>query len=483
MTRITTLAFSLLSAGLTISLVLTTPAIAQDTAAVSPDAASYIGVINADDVYIRAGANESYYAFAKASRGALVQVVGEKFDWIRIATVGPAFKNVLGYIKYETSGAPRLRLSADGSSAVTLGRVDIYAPNLDASNNPGESWKPIIRLEAEQPLQVVETITTDRELIHKVILPATASGWIHKKFVDQANSAQLAQWKQSLADMAAMPRPTVSQTAATKPPAKTVETPSQAPTETKQSSETQNDAVVGPQQPAEPSARPQTQGTVPSDLDAQAAPAEEDRAAEEAAEAEKKMQALKLPDLEAALKQVQGEDPATAELDPLRNLYLEFADRHADDAKAARYAKARAEQLGVWMDIQKQRAELAEAQARAQSDTQDVLHARKALDASAEYVVVGRLVASTIYDGARLPKLLRIQDPGTNRTLAYLRLKPDDHDVASMISQIIGVVGDKSFDEVLQLSIVSPRRIDILSPNQDTVTVNASSREQASITP
>jgi len=187
---------------------------------------------------------------------------------------------------------------------------------------------------------------------------------------------------------------------------------------------------------------------------------------------EPQVKEVTLDDLEAALKQLQKEDPVTAELEPLQGLFADFSERHATDMpKQSRYAAARAKQLDVWMEVQKERLQAHDALVRAKSTGDETIAARKMLDRGAEYAAVGRLTASTIYDGKRLPRLLRLQDAGTGRTVAYVRMKDDDHDLASMISQIIGIVGDKTYDDVLRLNIVTPRRIDILAPNTETVSV------------
>jgi hypothetical protein len=75
---------------------------------------------------------------------------------------------------------------------------------------------------------------------------------------------------------------------------------------------------------------------------------------------------------------------------------------------------------------------------------------------------VGRVAASTIYDGQSLPKLFRLQDPATGRTIAYL--KPDaDYALANRIDVIVGIVGDKAYEDALRLNIITPKRVDTLA--------------------
>ena len=71
--------------------------------------------VTAADVYVRSGPADSYYPFGRLERGDLVRVVGEKYNWARIRTVGPAFDDLFGYIRLPRADAGRFRLLADGS--------------------------------------------------------------------------------------------------------------------------------------------------------------------------------------------------------------------------------------------------------------------------------------------------------------------------------------------------------------------------------
>jgi hypothetical protein len=85
-------------------------------------------------------------------------------------------------------------------------------------------------------------------------------------------------------------------------------------------------------------------------------------------------------------------------------------------------------------------------------------------------VAVGRVAASTIYDGESLPKLLRLQDASTGRTVAYLHLD-EQYEAANLIGNLVGIVGERHYDGGLRLNIVTPKRIDLLLPEQRTATV------------
>jgi len=144
-------------------------------------------------------------------------------------------------------------------------------------------------------------------------------------------------------------------------------------------------------------------------------------------------------------------------------MYAALADRNPNDSRIQRYTAARIKQLDLWKESQQRKLEVLGATERMKLSGDEADAVRAALERSAEYTAVGRVAASTIYDGANLPKLFRLQDPATGRTIAYL--KPDqDYALANRIDVIVGIVGDKTYDEGMRLNMITPRRIDVLTP-------------------
>jgi hypothetical protein len=354
---------------------------------------------------------------------------------------------MFGFIKYDKSDASKLRIEADGRTAVTLGRVDVLAPNMDAKFKPGDSWKALVKLEADQKLLILETIDAGEAVIQKVALPEGAQGWIAMAYLRRATPDEASQWLTRVATSVpatdSKPKSAVKPT--TTPPAIAAQTGDEevtietttielAETDDASTSETPTDAVAANAEVAtEPKPAP--------------APPKEPT----------------LEDLEMAFKLLQKEPIETAEVIPLRELYLALGRRNPSDAKISRYVTGRTDQLQIWADLQKKRLELEDVRARIKSSADDTDAAWRKLEASAEYTAVGRVAASTIYDGEGLPKMLRLQDGATGRTLAYL--KPDEkYELVNLIGNLVGIVGDKTYDETLRLNIISPRRIDILTP-------------------
>jgi hypothetical protein len=409
------------------------------------DQEPYIAVVNGMDVYIRCGAAESYYPFAKANEGDLVKVTGAKPDWARITTIGPAFRDAYGYVKHAKGDSTRFRLSADGKTGTTLGKTEIIAPNMDLKSLPKDSWKSLVRIDANQTLRVIETTSIENETIHKVVLPESASGWISAAYLSPASESQAAQFDEIVEEMkrtAAQPKkgaggsPVLGSEAPNANDVKPIDDPAATPTET-------------------PIVEPVAEETTPVDLvPVTPAPATTQPVKEKGPPT--------IDDLEGLYKLLQKEPIETAEVAPLREQYIELGKR---EPKMARRCAARIEQLNTWEEVQKKKHELAALRTRMKEGADETAKAHAALIQSAEYTAVGVVASSTVYDGQSLPKLLRLQDPATNRTIAYL--KPDEEfKLVNLIGNLVGVVGEKTYDGSLRLNIIEPKRTDVLQPEQ-----------------
>jgi hypothetical protein len=441
--------------------VLTRPAWAQSPASAED---SYIAVITADDVPVRCGAAESYYPFGKLKEGDLVKVVGDKFNWARISIMGPAFRDFFGYVCIPRTEPGRFRLENDGKKGRTLGSVDLRAPNLNTKYDPRNSWKALLVLEPDTALDVLEISETERQMVYKVRLPQKAEGWISMSYLKRGGPEQVAAWNEALTRPQTQPKE--AETAADlertgdseavlareeqaippvvqKPTAQETEADERAPEST---------AEAPPLQPGSP---PETEATGASGAAGAATPPALEATAAQA----------ELEKLEAVYHELLEEPIETAEVLPLRDLYLKLADEHPESKRIVRYASARAEQLEIWADLQQRRAELGRLRKRLELSAEEAEAMRLALEATANYVAVGRLAASTVYDGERLPELYRIQDASTARTIAYLRPSDEFH-LEEMLGQLVGIVGKKTYDEGLRLNLIEPERIDLLTPKR-----------------
>ncbi|MEM6333293.1 MAG: hypothetical protein AAF823_08150 [Planctomycetota bacterium] len=82
-----------------------------------------------------------------------------------------------------------------------------------------------------------------------------------------------------------------------------------------------------------------------------------------------------------------------------------------------------------------------------------------------DYDAVGRLLASSVYNGASLPLMFRLVEPSSGRTVAYV--KPGlIGDSRAMLGRIVGVLGPTRYDPVLKLNVVQLETIEALDPSE-----------------
>lgn len=73
---------------------------------------------------------------------------------------------------------------------------------------------------------------------------------------------------------------------------------------------------------------------------------------------------------------------------------------------------------------------------------------------------IGRLLTSGVYDGRRLPRFYRLVEPGTGRTIAYLRPGPAI-DPKPQLGKLVVVRGPMHWDKALKLRIIEPQRSEL----------------------
>jgi hypothetical protein len=454
-----------------------TPATAQQRGKdAGKDAAKgSLAVVTHADVFVRSNPADSYYPFGKLKRGDVVMVTGERYKFARVLTMGPAFKDFFGYIRHPRDSASPLKIAPDGKKARTLGKTDVLAPNLNTNYKPSDSWKRILSLPANAEVTILQTFESDRNVVHKVVLPEQAEGWVSTAQLVAAGPEQIAAWDkamrgggQAVADAGqkkATPKPEAEQPPAvasatpkpTTPRAMPREEPTVKPVVEKPTPAAPQTVMAQPTQTgldetAEHMAQPEPNRPAAIDPAPAAKPAPE---LAKAMDAEARLEAL-----ESAFEIVKGEPIHTAEVIPLRDLYRALR-AESDTPKVVHVAGSRAEQLAIWADLQARRMELRRIKAQLETKSGEAEALRRAFETSGPYAVVGKLMASTIYDGARLPRLFRVQDEITGRTMAYLR-PTDDFDLEGMLGQTTGIVGDMHYEGTLRVKLITPRRIDLL---------------------
>lgn len=175
----------------------------------------------------------------------------------------------------------------------------------------------------------------------------------------------------------------------------------------------------------------------------------------------------RLDDLNAKFDQIKKTPIEEAELTPLIAEYQRLLDATPDTTDNSRrraLIKAKMELLQIRADMQKGLRDVKEVEKTSALGTAALAERQAAIAAKPRYTVVGRLSASTVYDGSRLPLMYRVLSvegfPG--RTLAYLTPAPGV-DVAGKVGQLVGVIGEGTTDASLGVPVLKPSRLDALA--------------------
>lgn len=402
--------------------------------------APYFALVSADDAMMRCGSEDNFYPIAKLVRGQLVRVDGEGAGWSRVGYPAgtPAF-----------IPADSFQPDSTGKTGTVTKASKLKALNLTTGLKG--SWAPVL----ETPVAVGTRLAIlDAEATpdgrgstaFKVTPPENARAFVptsalKKATNDEINTAMASQPKAT--EGAKPEQPTKPIAAAPNPPA--------GPTATR----------------IPPGSKPAPAATNPTTT-AEAKPAQP-------------IPASPYEKLEAAFEAVKKQPPETAEFGPLMSEIQAAMDK-LDDSPSSSMIRRRLDQrlnyLRLSMDIQAQKRRLADSQAT-WSDHDKVIKQRMDDVAKArQYTLVGRLSASTIYDGKRMPLMYRVQTVGgpAPRTLAYL--KPDAKlGIDAKLGQVVGVVGEAVMDPTLRINILTPLRVDTLEPAEPPVPTSPSTEQ------
>jgi len=178
--------------------------------------------------------------------------------------------------------------------------------------------------------------------------------------------------------------------------------------------------------------------------------------------------------LESAFVTLSKEPIEDAEIAPLiaefGRLRSTLTNAEADKDQLLRIDQ-RLDLLDVRLSFQKNLRALNAVSEQANADAETMRLRLAELDKSRAYSLVGRLSASAIYDGQRLPFMYRLQsvEGGAGRTIAYI-MPNKDLDLNGKLGSIVGVEGESNVDAALNLRIVTPTRVDLLTPALSSVT-------------
>jgi len=443
-------------------------ALLQHAAAQSPDAGSasapatepYLAVVTADNVYVRSAPSvQSSYPFGKLKRGDVVRVGEESFGWARVQTEGPAFAQIYGVVPADS----RVTVSEDGKTLSVNAKSELRAPNISTPDaSLAASWKQIARLEPGATLSVVDRVDSERDAVYRVRLPAVAEGWVNMNFLRKATQAEATKFNAPTPDE-------IATMAAADVLTQEVQPPAAAPVDGGTTTDAAAPDITGGDAPIDATGTATTTevivtgGTAAAKATEPAAPPAPVKTPEQIAFERRRSTMI---DLESLYSSVRGQTKAEAELHALRGRYLELAIVAVGDPEIVSKANGRAEQLRLEIEVQSRIIELERMKARIEGERDSIASVARAIEARSEYTVVGILNASLVYDGERLPLLYRIQDPSTGQTVAYIAPGPG-FQLSTMLGNLLGIRGEKSYDEALRVDVVAPKAVDILTPRQD----------------
>jgi len=170
-------------------------------------------------------------------------------------------------------------------------------------------------------------------------------------------------------------------------------------------------------------------------------------------------------ELYAAYRRVVDEPIEGAELAPLIAEFEAAIGRAEPGSADAQRLGARLELLEIRRELQRDLSDVETAADRAAREREAINRLVVDWRSRPAYTVVGRLMASALYDGRRLPLMYRLQSldgPG-GRTIAYI-LPSDELDLNAKIGAVVGVVGDARRDRTISVRLVEPERVDVLEP-------------------
>ncbi len=420
----------------------------------APAKEPYVAIVTQSDTLVRSGPSvESAYPFGKLPQGAVLFVSEESLGWARVALTGDTFTGWFGYVPASAAAVA----NDDGSMLSITGRSEVRAPNFEANGDPEKSFKMIAPLGDGDVLEILEVVKGERGNFYAVKLPAKATGWVNASALRPATPAESA----SATPAAPSPRPIATPT--------TTPAAAMPATETTPSTTTTPD-LSGPRPITDPPTTivptpAETITLTPPDDASTPAPstAVDSTTARNLAAA--KARAATYEDLEKLWAKLRKAPVESAELTQLRERYLAFAEDPATSSIRASLAQTRASQIALRMEVQDSILELAKLKAKSNASVDGIANLELALLNRKGYDAVGRLNASLVYDGERLPLLYRLMDNVTGQTIAYI-VPASAFDLSSMLGLLVGIKGPIEYDGALRLNTLSPSAIDVLASTQ-----------------
>jgi uncharacterized protein YgiM (DUF1202 family) len=431
------------------------------------------GVVNSANVFVRSGPNEGYYPTLKLDNGTHVVVVGIKNDWLKILPPKGSFCYVS-------------RLYVDRRSDGSVGRVSKPDVNVRAGSTLN-AMKTTVLTKLDIGTDV--TIVGEQDEYLKIEPPPGTYLYVNKQFVDPVRAIAAAPGAGGATPVPTAP-PDAPNTATgqdtTTPPAAVAQTTppagvTPAPTGAAPTPDAGAPAVATgsgvatttppaaatsggttSDQVATGTATPPNPATQPTDAVATATPTTPAPAVD-ATSSTRPTQAVAIRDPEAEFHSLETEFTTISQKPLADQPAADLLSRYEALAKTTgiapevkHMADFRAATLKVRVDAQQRLADVQRMEAESASRTQalkaekEELENRLNVNRVTVYSAVGTVQPSSLQFNVG-ETLYRLTDPGTGRTVAYIK---DNDKIASLTGQFVGVRGTATTDSRLALKII-----------------------------
>lgn len=429
----------------------------------------YHVAVAADATPLRSGDLDYYYKVAELPAGRVLVVDAEGGGWARV--------------HYPTD-VPVVVLASDvgptDGKTVTLAKSSaLKSRHLTAGF--AQSWQRAVPRGSELPagttLTVVESIRGEdgKVAAYAVLAPEQARAYVQLASTRRATQAEIDAF---LSTPAPAPLATDTSTAAPEVTPPTGATPTGAIPQPAEGEVLATDSAPGPaENPTESLLEPIRIADVPTEDGGVLAPpvvptdasTEDVTIISQAPSTDPTQRPVgSLQELEAAFQRVRTQPELEAEFEEVGAEFrrtMQSLGGTPNDQRLRQSLEQRAQYIDMLASLREAKRVLAERRAAAVQGMEQVSVSIGELERTRGYSFVGRLVESQVYDGTRLPRMYRIVSVtgAVPRTIGYIAPTPE-MDLSGRLGRVVGILGESHLDEALQLRIVRPTRIDILTP-------------------
>ena len=414
----------------------------------------YVGIIIDAKVAVHSGAGTNFYILGQLGQGDLVQVEKEYWSWYKIA----APEGTYSFISQDAVDA-----NSDGKGGI----VNQDHSPVTAANPYGpdtESYRVQIYLNIGATVQ----IAAKEADFYKIVPPKGASVYLPPRSVRRATNDEISglnpQMLPKTSDVPSQEMVDITSKPSSKPETEP-ELKTAVVTEPKPKLELDPENKAKPQ----PELAPVPKTTLPTQPKSSVTP----NTTSQGQPSPPNLYIDPMPKANAAVLQKLEQQAIESLGQPLEDQSLESllaaynqiqADPHLSN-KDRRIIRIRISQIQRNRELAKTlsgitqlRRQMAQLPVELQDD----------LSAAPSYVAVGQLLASAVYNGHTLPRLLRLVEPSNGRTIAYLA-RGADSDFSNHLGKIVGVVGVARNDPDLKIKIIKVKQLDLFEAAQHTV--------------